>query len=218
MVIGRRSLLVAAAAFPVAAYGQCVTDAPEPSRTNVALNSGDPSNSSTWTVAGGGGVAAPGVTGNQTIAPDGTMTGARASYPATTGAGAISVLGVNTITATANPWSFSVWLKGTVGGEVINLCMTPDGALYYRLACVLTTQWFRFGLTTPNLTAASWFPEIGVDRRDAAQPGSAAQTAFIWGAQIEPGAFPTSYIPTTTIPVTRAVGATLMSPTLKCRR
>ena len=105
---------------------------------------------------------------------------------------------------TAVPYTFSVWLRGNVGGEIVWLSATPDGATYFRQQCVLTTIWQRFSLTTGNLTAATWFWIIGTDRRDTQQAATPAQTIFTWGGQIEALPYMSSYIPTTSASVTRA--------------
>jgi hypothetical protein len=212
MVISRRSLLLVGAALPASAYGQCVTDAPEPSRTNAILQSGDMSNAA-WTRGG----SAPTVTGNNTTAPDGTTTASRVAFLAVPSAPNFSTIS-QAFTATAAVWTVSVYLKGAVGGELAYFSVTPDGVLYYKAAATLTTAWQRFTLTTPNLTAVSWYFGIGTDMRDASQAATPAYTVFVWGAQAEQGGFATSYIPTTSVPVARAVGPTIMSPTQKCRR
>jgi hypothetical protein len=173
----------------------------EEARTNLALYSGDMSNVA-WAPAGAV-VAAPTPAGNQVVAPDGNTAGARITYPAITGAGALSMI-QHTFVATPAAYTFSVYMRGAVGGEQTYIMLRVTAGAYYKLRVTLTTSWQRYTITSPALTAASWFAAIGADLRDGTQTTTPAQSIYVWGGQIELGLFPTSLIPTTTASVLRA--------------
>ena len=174
----------------------------EDTSTNQWLQSGDASNAA-WG-KGFVGVAAPIATANQTVAPDGTLTAASVVFPAVSSAGTVSQL-FQQLPVTATVYTFSVWMKGTVGGEQLYLYNQTGGTNYNRQRVTLTNTWQRFVFVTQTLTAASWQFNIGCDLRDATQTSIPAQTIYAWGGQVEALPYMSSYIPTTTVAVTRAV-------------
>ena len=80
-------------------------------------------------------------------------------------------------------------------GTPTNISITPVGSGWYRCSCVITPT------TTGNATIVlRLYNSAGA----GFYQGDGTQNAYLWGAQLEAGAFPTSYIPTTTATVTRA--------------
>ncbi len=166
--------------------------------TNVLLRSTDLSNAA-W-ITSGITSAAPTVTGNAVIAPDGTLTAAKIVYPAVSAAGARSI--VSQISGSGTNYTGSTYLKGAAGGEMLYICATPNNITFVRQAVTLTTSWQRFAL--PNMLANYYF-EVGTNLSDGSQSATAAQTIYAWGAQSETTPFATSLIPTASAAVTRSI-------------
>ena len=181
----------------------------EEQRTNLATYSADFGNAA-WTPTGTGGVS-PTILTNQVIAPDGTLTGDQINLPAVSGASNFQLV-YRPFTASATTYTGSFFLKGQNGGEVVWINFTKDGVNYTQTLCTLTTSWQRFSLTSTR-TAGADNLQVGVDLRDSAESAKPAQTVFIWGGQLEVGAFASSYIATTSASATRTADVANMTGT-----
>lgn len=173
--------------------------------TNTALRS-EELDDSTWAKTGVV-VAAPVVTADQAVAPDGTTTADQIDIAATTINTNASIL-TQDFTADTGRWTATEWMKTSTGTATIYFGFWDGASSYKTQTCSLTTTWARCKLSYQVLTAATWKVFAGVDLRDAGQSAQVAKTVYAWGAQVEGNGAnvngSTSYIRTAGTTVTRA--------------
>lgn len=183
----------------------------EESRANICLQSQD--FTTTWTNAGGGSIS-----GNAATAPDGTLT-ADALIPTA----AATVTLNQAISTTTVPYTFSVFAKANGITSItlasrdnpnVNLASfnlsTGVATLASATSCSIVDYgngWYRCIATfTPTVAAANRY-------RIITPLGDGVASVYVWGAQMEAGAFATSYIPTTTTALTRNADVATMTGT-----
>lgn len=114
------------------------------------------------------------VTANSVAAPDGLMTADTITASAANGTF------LQTFTASATPYTFSIWLRRLTGTGDVQL--TVDGTTFVTVA--VTSEWTRFSTT---LTPSAGSRTAGV------RLVTSSDAVYAWGAQLETGSTATSY-------------------------
>ena len=202
----------------------------EEQRTNQILQSQD--FSTTWTLGTGN----PTITTNAIVAPDGTLTADKLVEG--TSNGGQNVLQINVSFASGTN-AYSVFAKAGERYKItLNESTTLGAAVLFDLSAgtVLSSTgggspapsgqiqavgngWYRCTMlltqgSTANRTARIYVVDDATTTAAnsiLSRTGDGTSGVFIWGAQLEAGAFPTSYIPTTTAAVTRSADAAIVN-------
>jgi hypothetical protein len=139
------------------------------------------------------------VTANYSIAPNGTTTAERI---VPTGGNVPGYLNrvyqpINTILGTT--YTFSVWAKSSASTPKMTLSILNTGGQVFSI----TNQWVRYSV---QLTGTGGSANLNIYAGDVTFSTGITNSnneIEVWGAQLEAGAYPTSYIPTSSASVTR---------------
>jgi hypothetical protein len=130
------------------------------------------------------------ITGDATSSPIGTLTADRVQI---TGAGLC--MQKKAYTATGNH-VFSIWIKAPSATVACIRISNDAGTQSYTFNCNVTTEWQRFSVTG-NWSSNPVNFYAGFDQRSVVGGPGAATDIFVWGAQLETGSTPGTYVPTT---------------------
>jgi hypothetical protein len=104
--------------------------------------------------------------------------------------------------------SFSVYAKKPASGGATHICLVSNNSIAWNTGLAskseLSSSWQRYSVSGVQRTASNnAYFKIGTQDIAGNYVSDCAGKIILWGAQVEVGAFPSSYIPTTTAAATR---------------
>jgi hypothetical protein len=186
--------------------GSCPNILLEPQRTNIFVRSEEFDNAS-WNKTNAS------ITANTTISPSGIQNADTMTDNATVGihgidyAGAVGVYTCSVYAKKGTSNFIGIYSSSALQGVIFNL---NTGTFSANIIAAPTSYsitsvgngWYRCTITTTTTSTAVFRILMSNDGSGFNYSGT-GQTVFLWGAQLEAGAYATSYIPTTSASVTR---------------